>query len=141
MTRSSTPGTSWTPRRTRLIVGLVVIAVAVGVLLWLAIGRGAIYYYSVSELKALGGVQHVRVSGRLLAGSLVDDGKEKFTFVLYDRDKPANIVSVRYGGALPDAFKNQPDADVVAEGDYDGHGTFAAGTLITKCPSKYEAAK
>jgi cytochrome c-type biogenesis protein CcmE len=137
----SKPGERWTPRRTRLVVGLVVIAAAVGVLLWLAVGRGAVYYYSVSELKALGQVQHVRVSGRLQTGSLVDGGRQQFTFVLYDRDRPAETVSVSYRGAVPDTLRNQPGADLVAEGDYDGHGRFAAGTLITKCPSKYEAAQ
>ena len=141
MSEPSPAGKRKKSRKTRLIAGLVVIAAAVGVLLWLAIGRGAVYYYSVSELKALGGVQHVRVSGELQGGSLGGDAQKDFTFVLYDRDKPGDKVSVVYDGTLPDAFKNQPGAEVVAEGDYDGSGTFAAHTLITKCPSKYEAAQ
>jgi cytochrome c-type biogenesis protein CcmE len=118
-----------------------VVVVAIGALLWLGIGRGAVYYYSVSELKALGSAQHVRVSGELEGGSLVDRGALGVTFVVYDRDIPADIIAVAYSSALPDAFKNEPGAEVVAEGDYDGNGTFSAQTLITKCPSKYEAAK
>jgi cytochrome c-type biogenesis protein CcmE len=47
---------------------------------------------------------------------------------------------VVYRGALPDAFKDQPGTEVVAEGRLDGQGIFLAQTLITKCPSKYEAA-
>jgi cytochrome c-type biogenesis protein CcmE len=141
MSEPSVAGKRKKSRKTRLIAGLAVIVMAVGVLLWLAIGRGAVYYYSVSELKALGGMQHVRVSGELQGGSLAGDAQKDFTFTLYDRDKPSDVVSVVYGGALPDAFKNQPGAEVVAEGGYDGKGTFSADTLITKCPSKYEAAK
>ena len=75
MSETSTGGNRKKPRKTRLIAGLVVIAAAVGVLLWLAVGRGAVYYYTVSELKALTGVQHVRVSGELQGGSLAGGGQ------------------------------------------------------------------
>jgi cytochrome c-type biogenesis protein CcmE len=124
-----------------MLVGLAIVVVAAGVLLWFGIGRGAVYYYSVSELKALGTAQHVRVSGELEGGSLVSTGPAEFTFTVYDRDKSADRLTVVYDGALPDAFKDQAGSEVVAEGDYDGNGTFAAETLITKCPSKYEAAQ
>lgn len=128
------------PRRTRLLVGLAVVVVAAGALLWLAIGRGTVYYYSVSELKALGSAQHVRVSGELEAGSLVSSGSADHTFAIHDRDDPTAKLTIVLDGVLPDAFKDQAGAEVVAEGDYDGSGAFSAVTLITKCPSKYEAA-
>jgi cytochrome c-type biogenesis protein CcmE len=139
--QSPSPRKIKNPRKTRMLVGIAVVVVAVGVLLWLGIGRGAVYYYSVSELKALGSVHHVRVSGELEGGSLVDHGEAGFTFTVYDRDKPAISLAVVYDGTLPGAFKDQQGAEVVAEGDYDGSGTFSALTLITKCPSKYEAAQ
>ncbi len=53
---------------------------------------------------------------------------------------PAAKLTIVLDGALPDAFKDQAGAEVVAEGDYDGSDTFLANSLITKCPSKYEAA-
>ena len=124
-----------------MLVGSAVVLVAVGVLLWLGLGRGAVYYYSVSELKAVGTAERVRVSGELEGSSLVDRGAEGCVFTLYDRSTPADKLEVAYDGALPDAFKNEPGAEVVAEGDYDGSGLFSADTLITKCPSKYEAAE
>ena len=127
------------PRKIRLLAGLGVIVIAVAVLLWVGIGRGAVYYYSVSEIKALGSTEHVRVSGELVAGSLTGSGTN-FTFAVYDRDKPTETVNIVYDSALPDAFKDEPGFEVVAEGDYDGNGTFSAESLITKCPSKYEAA-
>jgi cytochrome c-type biogenesis protein CcmE len=126
-------------RRIRLIVGLTVIVAAAGVLLWLGIGRGTVYYYSVAELLAKGDAERVRVSGELEGGSLAEDGQGGFTFTVYDRDRPAERLTVVYDGALPDSFQDEPGSEVVAEGDYGG-GTFRAETLISKCPSKYEAA-
>ena len=138
---SPTPPKTNKPRGVRLIVGLAVVVAAAGVLLWLAIGRGAVYYYSVTELLAKGEAKGVRVSGELEGGSLADDGRGGFTFVIYDRDRPADKLAVVYSVALPDHFEDSAGAEVVAEGDYDGSGTFQALTLITKCPSKYEAAQ
>ena len=139
--RESGAGNTSNSRRTRLLTGVAVIVVAAGVLLWLGLGRGTVYYFSVAELMAKGSSPHVRVSGELEGGSLRDGGAGAFTFTVYDRDRPADRLTVVYDGALPDAFKDEPGAEVVAEGDYDGQGTFTAQTLITKCPSKYEAAE
>jgi cytochrome c-type biogenesis protein CcmE len=140
MQSGSTPRVRNT-RKTRMIVGIAVIVVAVGVLLWLGLGRGAVYYYSVSELIEVGSAQNVRVSGELEGGSLVDADGSRSTFTIYDRDSTSDRITVVYESALPDTFKDEPGAEVVAEGDYYGNSTFVAETLITKCPSKYEAAK
>jgi cytochrome c-type biogenesis protein CcmE len=127
-------------RKTRVLIAVLVVVVAAGVLLWLGIGRGAVYYYSVSELKALGSADHVRVAGQLEEGTLARQGGTHVTFTIHDRDNPSDTISVVYDGALPDTFKNKPDAEVVVEGDKLAGGTFAARTFIAKCPSKYEAA-
>jgi cytochrome c-type biogenesis protein CcmE len=137
---SSSPDKKRNPRKVRILAGLGVILVAVAVLLWVGLGRGAVYYYSVSELKALGSAEHVRVSGDLVGDSLVDHNGTSYTFAVSDRDKPADTLTVVFDSALPDAFKNEPGFEIVAEGDYNGSGTFSAASLITKCPSKYEAA-
>jgi len=99
----------------------------VGVLLWFAVGRGAVYYYSVSELLANGQASNVRVSGELQGGSLVESGAGDYTFVIHDREQPGLTLKVAYSGALPDAFKNEPGAEVVAEGDFDGGTVFSQG--------------
>jgi cytochrome c-type biogenesis protein CcmE len=138
--KSDSPHKIKNTRRARMAVGIAVIVAAVGVLLWLGLGRGTVYYYSVSELGRVGSTQHVRVSGELEGGSLVESGATEFTFTIRDRDRPSEMVTVVYEGALPDAFADRPGAEIVAEGDYDGRGTFWAQTLITRCPSKYEAA-
>ncbi len=109
-------------------------------LLWLGLGRGAVYYYSVTELLAKGGSKNVRVAGELVQGSVVDVGDGGHTFIIQDREQQTVKLIVVYQGALPDALKNEPAAEIVAEGDFDGAGSFTARVLITKCPSKYEAA-
>jgi cytochrome c-type biogenesis protein CcmE len=137
---SAGPLKSKSPRRIRLIVGIVVIVAAIGALLWLGIARGTVYYYSVAELLGKGAIQHVRVAGDLEGLPQVDDAKGGFTFTIRDRDQPVAKLKVVYDGAVPDAFKSEGVVEVVAEGDYDGAGVFVAEGLITKCPSKYEAA-
>jgi cytochrome c-type biogenesis protein CcmE len=136
---SAGPLKSKSPRRIRLIAGTVVIVAAVGALLWLGFGRGTVYYYSVAELLDKGGTQNARVAGQLQEASLANDGQSGYTFTIHDRDLPAATLKVVYHGALPDTFKDQADTEVVAQGDFDGFGVFLAQSLITKCPSKYEA--
>ncbi len=138
-TQSSSPPHRRNPRKVRLIVGLIVLVIAIGVLLWVGLGRGAVYYYSVSELKALGAAEHVRVSGQLVGDSLEGSGTH-YEFAVYDRAEQTQTMTIVFDSALPDAFRNEPGFEVVAEGDYDGNGAFLADSLITKCPSKYEAA-
>ncbi len=44
-------------RAIKILVGAVVVAVAVGALVWVGVGRGSVYYYTVSELLAKGPAQ------------------------------------------------------------------------------------
>jgi cytochrome c-type biogenesis protein CcmE len=128
-------------RSIKILIGSLVVVVAVGVLIWVGIGRGSVYYYTVSELAAKGPSQQVRVSGELVGGTVQGLGTTTLKFVLHDRDKSDTTLSVVYNGAIPDSFRDQPDAEVVAEGDLVNSGSFVAKVLTPKCPSKYEAAK
>jgi len=128
-------------RKIKIIVGAAVVAIAVGALLWVGVGRGSVYYYTVSELLAKGPQQQVRVSGELVGGTVQGLGTTTLKFVLHDRDKSDQTISVVYNGAIPDSFRDQADSEVVAEGDLLAGGSFAATVLTPKCPSKYVAAK
>jgi cytochrome c-type biogenesis protein CcmE len=128
-------------RKTRIIVAAAVVLVAAGVLLWLGIGRGAVYYYSVTELKNVASAEHVRVSGELQGDTLLRENGTHITFTMQDRDNPADTLPVVYDGALPDTFKNVAGAEIVVEGSRLPGGEFEAQTFIAKCPSKYEAAQ
>jgi cytochrome c-type biogenesis protein CcmE len=127
-------------RTIKIVVAAVVVAVAMGTLLWVGVGRGSVYYYTVSELLAKGPAQQVRVSGELVGGTVDGLGTTTLKFVLHDRDRSHQTIPVVYHGAIPDSFKDQPDAEVVAEGDFVAGGSFMATSLIAKCPSKYKAA-
>jgi cytochrome c-type biogenesis protein CcmE len=128
-------------RAIKILVGAVVVAAAVGALVWVGVGRGSVYYYTVSELLTRGPTPQVRVSGELVEGSVQGLGTTTLKFVLHDRDLSGKTISVVYNGAIPDSFKNQADSEVVAEGDFVSGGSFVATTLIAKCPSKYQAAQ
>jgi len=128
-------------RGIKILVGAVVVAVAVGVLVWVGVGRGSVYYYTVSEMLAKGPAQQVRVSGELVGGTVEGLGTTTLKFVLHDRDQEHHTIPVVYSGAIPDSFRDQPDSEVVAEGDFLSDGSFAASVLTAKCPSKYEAAQ
>jgi cytochrome c-type biogenesis protein CcmE len=127
-------------RGIKILVAAVVIAAAVGVLVWVSVGRGSVYYYTVSELLAKGPTQQVRVSGELVGGSVQGLGTTTLKFVLHDRDQTNQTIAVVYTGVIPDSFKNQADSEVVAEGDFATRDSFSATVLIQKCPSKYQAA-
>jgi cytochrome c-type biogenesis protein CcmE len=127
-------------RAIKILVGAVVIVVAVGALVWVGVGRGSVYYYTVSELLVKGPTQKVRVSGELVGGTVQGLGTTTLKFVIHDRDQSDQIISVVYNGAIPDSFQDLADAEVVAEGDLVTGGSFVATVLTPKCPSKYEAA-
>ncbi len=128
------------PRGIKILCGAVVIAVALGMLLWVGISHSTVYYYTVSELQSKGPSVNVRVSGQLVSGSVKGRGTTNISFSIHDRDHADEVISVAYTGAVPDSFRDQSDTEVVAQGDYLAGGSFLASTLVAKCPSKYEAA-
>ncbi len=127
-------------RTVKIVIAASVVIVAAGVLLWLGLGRGAVYYYSVTELKSVAEADSVRVSGELNGGTLARQNGTHFTFTIRDRENPADTLQVVYDGALPDTFKDADGSEVVVEGTRSTTGVFEAQTFIAKCPSKYEAA-
>ena len=127
-------------RTVKIAIAAVVVVVAAGVLLWLGLGRGTVYYYSVTELKSVTEANNVRVSGEL-NGTLTRENGTHFTFTIRDRENHQDTLQVVYDGALPDTFKDADGSEVVIEGTRSADGVFQAQTFLAKCPSKYEAAK
>ena len=137
--------TTWqapVPRRrrrsnTKLLVAAVVIVAAVAYLFFSAAQSAGVYYLTIAEAQSGGaGTGQVRVTGKVVAGSIQYDAKSmqaRFTIA----DGPSTL-PVEYKGVLPDAFVN--DADVIVEGRYADGQPFQAKEILTKCPSKYEAA-
>ncbi len=128
-------------RKTRFLVGGVLLVGAVGYLMYAAVSETSVYYLTMDEFQAkkeaLVG-EGVRIAGRVRPGTVEWDPK---TLVL--RFSLANIrtggdgLMVHYTGVLPDMFGE--GRDVIVEGKYAGDGVFRAHTILTSCPSKYEA--
>ncbi len=123
--------------RAPVFIPAVVILAAAGYLLFTAMGSTAVYYLSVSELKAAGSSvygQHVRVAGNVVPGSIERD-PTSFE-VHFQAADASGVLPVTYRGVLPDIFGDE--IEVVVEGKYAADGRFTASTLLAKCPSKFD---
>ncbi len=127
-------------RNRRFIIGATIIVVAVAYLVYSGIRETSVYYLTIDEFlsrrEAVAG-EGLRVAGRVAANSVAWNAATldlKFRLANFD-DKDG--VNVAYNGVLPDMFAE--GRDVIVEGTYDRNGSFRAHTLLTACPSKYEA--
>ena len=126
------------------MVGISVIVVCLVYLVVAGFQKTAMYYFTVGELAArdtefVG--KRIRLSGQVVPGSISRGNGKGVTFTIWEPDGRGSTVrgptrTVRYGGHVPDTFKDA--ADVVLEGKTDADGVFRADTLLAKCPSKYE---
>ena len=124
----------------RPIVGGGVIVAVIAYLMITGAQDTFTYYYTVGELLSgeptVAG-ETIRVSGVVAAGSISRDRtNHRLEFLIEDPVMGA-LLPVTYEGIVPDMFKG--GTNVVVEGRYVPGGSFVAGTLLAKCPSKYEA--
>lgn len=135
-----------TPQRRRnpwlnpkLIIVAGVIVAAVAFLVFNAMGSSMAYFKTVGEMEASGKAtsgEQIRVGGNVVAGSIQRDmTTNELRFTMTDG---VNTLPVVYNGVVPDIFSEQ--VEVVVEGTVEPDGTMHASTLLTKCPSRFEAA-
>ena len=119
-----------------------VIALAVAYLVMMGLQGTTVYFLTVGELQARGPAaqnQLFRVSGMLVPGTLVKEtGGVGIQFEIVDAGSNAPLNVVYRGGQVPDIIGD--NIEIVAEGKLDTQGTFAANTVLAKCPSKLENA-
>lgn len=124
-------------KRRKFLIGGVILACALGYLLYMGFGSTTAYYSTVSELLDAGDSiygQDVRVNGTVVPGSIDSDPNGfDFEFTITDGDGDLLII---YHGVVSDAFED--GADIVAQGKIQADGVFYATDVVTKCPSKYE---
>lgn len=122
-----------------LIIGVLVIAAALGFLVYQGLANNLVYYITPSELLAKGAAangQSFRLGGQVRPGSVHWNAKTRFLrFVLQD---PKGSVAVVSQGLPPQMFK--AGVGVVVEGTYRSH-RFSATTLMVKHCSTYRAPK
>jgi cytochrome c-type biogenesis protein CcmE len=133
-------------RSVKFGIGACLLVSAIGYLMYAGVQQSSMYYFTINEFlpkkEELVG-QGVRVAGRVASGSLWKQTTAKGTemkFAIGDfSDEAAEVpetVTVAYSGVVPDMFAE--GRDVIIEGKY-VDGTLQAQTIMTSCPSKYEA--
>ncbi|MCX7622207.1 MAG: cytochrome c maturation protein CcmE [Thermomicrobium sp.] len=123
----------------RLLGIALVIAAAVGYLMYTGLqGSAASYFVTVSELQARASEvdgRRVRVGGDVVPGSIVHGGPgEPIHFRISDGTMELEVV---YAGVLPDIFAD--GRHVIVEGLYRVGQPVQADSVLTQCPSRFEA--
>ena len=123
----------------KILIGVTLVAAALGYLIYSASRSNLVYYYEIAEARAaVRPNQQVRLSGDVVDGTIRRSaGDSRIAFEIEDATR-SNRLPVVYAGLVPDIFK--PGIQVVVEGRFDEAGTFQADRLTAKCPSKYQAA-
>jgi cytochrome c-type biogenesis protein CcmE len=118
----------------RLVIALSIAAVLAVFLVYVAIAGGT------PQVQPSGLAKHhsaVVLTGQVVPGSIVRNSQGDVRFRLRDRDGTATVPVV-YRDTPPDQFKGGRDISVhgtVRNGMFVGE----KGTMVTKCPSKYQA--
>ena len=122
------------------MIALSVAGVLAVFLLYTSIAGGGTPSVSPSELASKTG--EVSLAGRVVGAPTGDPHGAGMRFVLEDIEgAQKKRVTVLYKGSVPDLFR--PGRDVVVTGTQRPSGLFVTtpGSMITKCPSKYQAAE
>ena len=127
-------------RRRRQVIIVVALAIAAGVLAFLAfggIGENLVYYWSPSELHAAG---NKAVGASIRLGGLVEEGSIEYgegseiSFAVTDGDARVVVTST----AVPPAMFRE-GIGVVVEGTIDADGHFVTQRLMVKHDNEYQA--
>ena len=126
-----------TPKAIKIAVTLVVLAGALGGLMYTTLAQGTEYYIHVDEVMQNPAAWQGK---RLQLHGYVTDLRQRPDSLDYKFQVKYNgkIIDARYTGVVPDTFKN--DAEVVLKGQLraDGFAVEPNG-VMAKCPSKYNA--
>ncbi len=123
-------------RRIRLVVALAAAVLLATALVYTSFNAST-EARAPSELLAEQPVGASEVYGTVVAGSVERQGTE-MRFEIADRDDPTQSVPVTYSGQVPDPFRE--GREVIVDGELvDGKLVAEKDSLITKCPSKFEA--
>lgn len=130
-----------TAKKIKLIsgIGIILLLVVIG---FSALGDFASPYKTVSDVALSPGDytgRQVQVEGNVVIET-INWEPPVLTFTMTDG---VNELDVRYEGVLPGSFPvgdigSESEIDVVAIGSMTLAGEFEAGSILVKCPSKYE---
>jgi len=124
-----------TTKAIKIAVTCIVLAGALGGLLYTTLEKGTEYYIHVDEVMSDPSAwqgKHLQLHG------YVADLRQRPDSLDYKFQVKFNgkIITARYSGVVPDTFKN--DAEVVLKGQLHPDGFFVEPNgVMAKCPSKY----
>jgi cytochrome c-type biogenesis protein CcmE len=121
-------------QRGRLVIVGLVIAGAIGFLLWQGLGNATVYFKTADEAvreKETLGTRRFRVEGVVL-----DDVVQSGDAVRFTIEEKGAKVAVRHQGDPPELFR--PGIPVVLEGHWQGDA-FASDRILVKHTSEYRA--
>jgi cytochrome c-type biogenesis protein CcmE len=123
----------------RLVIALSVAAVLAIFLLYTSLAGGGTPSVSPSELATKTG--EVALAGKVVGTPTGDPHGAGMRFVVEDiKGDSKQRVDVLYKGSVPDMFRTGRDVVVTGTQRADGLFVTKPGSMITKCPSKYQAA-
>ncbi|CCQ89368.1 exported hypothetical protein [Nitrospina gracilis 3/211] len=128
-------------RKIKFMVGAFLIVGAIAYLITTSISSTSKFFVTVDELTA--GLDTYRGAGLKVKGTVVQGSitrnPDNFLDVAFQIEEKQSVLPVTYTGVTPDMFED--GREVVIEGTIGRDGVFHANTLLTSCPSKYEAEK
>ncbi len=161
--KGNTPKPLTKTKPNKFIIGGLLIFVATSILVAISIKGNAQYYLTIDELRVSPEKwnQNLRISGVVLGDTIrLVPGSDEITFqvvnipgdmntieamggiaaVLHQAatDPKAMPLTIIYHGVKPDLLKDE--AQAIMTGRMQPDGTFLAGELLLKCPSKYQEA-
>ena len=128
-------------KQIKFIIGSVGIVLALGYLIATSISTTSKFFLTVDELAVAGTLYHgegLKVKGTVVNGS-ISRNPDNSLDVSFKIEEKQSMLPVVYKGITPDMFED--GREVVVEGTLGHDGVFHANTLLTSCPSKYEAEK
>jgi cytochrome c-type biogenesis protein CcmE len=135
----------------KFAVGTALLVGSIAYLVYAGVQEASVYYLTIEEFasrQAELGQSEVRIAGRVEQGSIrrqTSASGTELEFVIAEPPRepggspPSSVtLPVRFRGVVPDMFGE--NRDVIVEGRYTG-GLLEARSVMTSCPSKYEAGK
>jgi cytochrome c-type biogenesis protein CcmE len=128
----------------KLVVPVLTVAVVLSFLISSAVEESSKKIVTVRELlldagrDGFSGKERVRLGARVASDDIqvTSEPVRQVSFFIRDIEgSPEDVLRVEYQGLMPDTLRE--GRDVILEGDFNG-AVFAASTLNTQCPSKYE---
>lgn len=131
----------------KFLIGAIALSGAVAYLIYAGVQQSGVYYFKIDEFLAQQDTmigEAVRVAGRVTPGSVtkkMTPNGEDLTFRIGDfvsEGEAKETIQVHFVGITPDMFKSEGGSDVIVEGKFHD-GMIHAQSVMTSCPSKYEA--